>query len=82
MNMDKREMMEYGKRFFLTFLACLPIFILLDILLQKHIGNIWLIIIYAVIAGGAFFLVELIRKKRLARLKKKYETKDEIVNEK
>ena len=57
--MTKKEFKSIFKRFFITFLICIPIFVVIGIFLTPLIGDIWSIVIYVSIGGLAFFLEEL-----------------------
>ena len=62
--MTKKEFIKVFKRFFLAFLCCLPIYVLIGIFLREKIGNVWTVVIYVVIGAIAFVLAEIIHKKR------------------
>ena len=62
--MTKKEYLKIFKRFFLAFLCCLPIYILIGIFLREKIGNVWTVVIYVVFGAIAFVLAEIIHKKR------------------
>lgn len=72
--MTKKEFLKIFKRFFLAFLCCLPIYILIGIFLREKIGNVWTVVIYVVIGAIAFVLAEIIHKN--------YEEKMELKREK
>ncbi len=61
--MTKKEFIKIFKRFFLSFLCCLPIFILIGVFLRQKIGRVWTVVIYVVIGAIAFVLAEIIHKK-------------------
>lgn len=85
--MTKKEFVKIFKRFFLAFLCCLPIYVLIGIFLREKIGNVWTVVIYVVIGAIAFVLAEIIHKKReeqlelrreKARLKRRYKHLENI----
>ena len=89
--MTKKEFLKIFKRFFLAFLCCLPIFILIGIFLREKIGNVWTIVIYVVIGAVAFILAEIIHKKHeeelelkreKARQKRRYQHLENVENSK
>ena len=61
--MTRKEFKSVFKRFFITFLICLPIFIVIGVFLTDLIGNVWTIVIYVAIGLLAFFVEELWWKK-------------------
>lgn len=57
--MTIKEYVHVFKRFIITFLLCLPIFILIGVLLQGKIHNGIMIAMFVVIGGIAFAVEEL-----------------------
>ena len=71
--MTKKEYLKIFKRFFLAFLCCLPIYILIGIFLREKIGNVWTVVIYVVIGAIAFVLAEIIHKNHEEKMELKRE---------
>ena len=87
--MTKKEFIKIFKIFFLAFLCCLPIYILIGIFLREKIGDVWTVVIYVVIGAIAFVLTEIIHKKHeekialkreKAKLKRRYKHLENIKN--
>ena len=71
--MTKKEFIKIFKRFFLAFLCCLPIYVLIGIFLREKIGNVWTVVIYVVIGAIAFVLAEIIHKNHEEKMEQKRE---------
>lgn len=71
--MNKKEYGDLIKRFLLTFLCCIPIFVGLNILMKGKVDNFIIILINVVIGGIVFFLEELTHNKILESRKKRKE---------
>ena len=79
--MTKKEFVKIFKRFFITFLICLPIFVLIGVFLTGKISNFLIILMYVVIGAVAFVIEELWwakhqkkleQRREEAKLKRKY----------
>lgn len=81
--MTRKDIVNLMKRFFLTFLACIPIFVGLHFLLTNKIADWLVIIIFMTVAGSIFALEEYIRfKNKAKREEKKRKIKEELFNKK
>ena len=60
--MNKKDIAKIFKRFFITFLICLPIFILIGVFLTDKIGNVWTVVLFILIGAIAFVLEEIWHK--------------------
>lgn len=57
--MTKKEIAKLFKRFFITFLLCLPIFAIIGVFAGDKIGSAWSIVLYVLIGAIAFVLEEI-----------------------
>lgn len=57
--MTRKDVSNLYKRFFITFLICIPIFVVIGVFLTKYIGNVWTVVLYVVIGIIAMILEEL-----------------------
>lgn len=56
--MTKKQITKLFKRFFITFLLCLPLFVIFGVFLGEKIGS-WAILVYVLIGAIAFVLEEI-----------------------
>jgi len=62
--MSRKDIVKLIKRFLITFLCTVPVFVGLDYLLGNAVKDWLKIFMFVVIGGGVFFLEELIRFKK------------------
>jgi zinc transporter ZupT len=62
--MTRKDVVKLIKRFLITFLCTLPLLVLIGYLLIGKISNALMTFIFVVIAGGVFFLEEVIRYQK------------------
>lgn len=65
--MTRKSIAELFKRFLLTFVCMLPIFIVVGILLQNKVSDVVMTIIFVVLGGAGVALEELIHFKRVEK---------------
>lgn len=65
--MTRKEIAQVFKRFLITFLCMLPIFIGLGLLLAGKISDVVMIVIFVVVGGFGFAMEEYIHFKRYAK---------------
>lgn len=61
--MTRKDISKLFKRFLITFLCSLPVLIALGFLLTNKVSDFVMIVIFVVIAGGAFAVEELVHFK-------------------
>lgn len=66
--MTKKEFVKVFKRFFITFLICLPLLVLVGVFLTGKISNALIIFLYVLIGALAFVLEELWWSKHQKKL--------------
>ncbi len=71
--MTKKEFVRNFKLFLISFVCCIPLFVLIGVLWRDNLGSFWTITIYVLIGAGAYVLALLIDKKRQEKLALKRE---------
>lgn len=76
LEIDKKQMANLYKRFFIVFACCVPFMVAFGLTLGAIVGSVWQVVIYCVFFIIVFYLEELIyngKKQQRARLKEEYE---------
>lgn len=68
--MNKKEITKTALRYLITFLCVAPFLIWLGLTLEKKVSDFVMIIMFAVLAGGAILIEELIHAKLYNRRKR------------
>lgn len=68
--MNRRDIAQLFKRFFITFMCSVPLFLALGFLLENKISNIVMIIVLVILGGAIFAIEEWIAFKQIQKRKK------------
>lgn len=67
--MTKKEAMKLMKRFFITFICCVPLFLFVGVLWGQYFSQPALVTIFTVFAGTVFAIEEYVHYKNINKQK-------------